>query len=103
MENIGYTGFALSLLKTYLTDRNFKVIVNYEESEICNMKFGVSQGIILGSVLFINYTLTLQFMLNYYNLSHSFNADDTQIYFNLDKKDQCVSKLIVFPMQYKRG
>ena len=32
-------------------------------------------------------------MLNYCNISYNFYADDTHIYFELDSKDQCVSKL----------
>ena len=57
------------------------------------MKYGVPQGTILGPVLFIIYTLTLQYMLSYYNVTYHFYADDTQIYFKLDSKDQCISKL----------
>ena len=38
LENFRITGFALSWFKTYLTDRNFKVKVIDEESEIGNMK-----------------------------------------------------------------
>ena len=44
LECLGITGFALSWLKNYLTDRNFKVIVNDEESELGSMKYGVPQG-----------------------------------------------------------
>ena len=85
--------FALTCFKTYLADRKFKVIVKDKESEIGNMKYEVPQGTIWGAVLFIMYTLTLQYMLNYYNVSYHFYADDTQKYFELDSKYQCVSKL----------
>ena len=44
-------------------------------------------------VIFIIYTLTLQYMLNNYNVLYHFYADDTLIYFKLDSKDPCVSKL----------
>ena len=44
LKNIGITGFAQSCFKTYLTDRNLKVIVNDDESEIGSMKHGVPQG-----------------------------------------------------------
>ena len=44
LENLGITGFALSWFKTYLTDRNFKVIVKDEESKIGIMKYSVPQG-----------------------------------------------------------
>ena len=67
--------------------------MNDEESEIGNMEYEVPQGTISGPVLFIMHTLNLQIMLNYYNVSYHFYADDTQFYFKLDSKNQCVSKL----------
>ena len=48
----------------------------------------------IGPVLFIIFALTLQYMLNFYKVSYNFYADDTRIYFKLDSKDQCVSKLM---------
>ena len=45
--------------------KKFKAIVNDEESEIGSMKYRLPQSTILGHVLFIIYTLTLQYMLNY--------------------------------------
>ena len=65
LENRGTTGFALYWLKTYLTDRSFKVIVNDEEYRIGSMKDEIPQGTFLGPVVFITYTLTLKYMLNY--------------------------------------
>ena len=94
LENPGITGFVLSWFKIYFNDREFKYIVNDGESEISSVKHGVPQGTISGLVLFIIYTLTLQYVLNYYNVSYNFYADDKQIYFKLDSKDQCISKLI---------
>ena len=46
LENPGIIGFSLSWFKSYLTDRNFKGIVNNEECEIGSMKYGVPQGTI---------------------------------------------------------
>ena len=56
------------------------------------MKYGVPQGTDSDPVLFIVYTLTLQYMLNYYNVSHNLYAEVTQLNFKLNSKDQCVSK-----------
>ena len=81
LESLGITGFSLSCSKTYLTGINFIVIVYDEEFELGSMKYGVQQGTISGPVLFIIYTLTLQNMLKYYNVSYHFYADDTQIFF----------------------
>ena len=56
-----------------------------------NMEY--NKNTILGPEVFLIYMLTLQDMLNYYSVSCHFYADDIQIYFKLDSKDQCVSKL----------
>ena len=77
LENLGITGFALSWFKTYLFNRNFKVIVNDEEYKIGSMKYGVPQGTFWGPVLNTIYALTLHYRLNYYNVSYHFYSDDT--------------------------
>ena len=53
LYNLNITRFSLPWFKTYLTDRNFEVIVNDEESKKSGMKYGVPQGKISGPVLFI--------------------------------------------------
>ena len=47
------------------------------------MQFGVPQGTILGPVLFIIYTSSLQNVLKEFEVSFHLYADDTQIYFEL--------------------
>ena len=86
LENLGITEFALSWFKTYFTDTNFVVIVYDEESELGSMKYGVLHGTITFPVLFIIYTLNLQYMFNYYIVSYHFYADGTQIYLKIDSK-----------------
>ena len=39
---------------SYLSERKQKVIINGIESDFCNLKCGVPQGSILGSLLFLN-------------------------------------------------
>ena len=95
LQNLGITGLALSWFETYLKNRKFKVTINGKHSEPGCMKYGVPQGTILGPMLFVVYTLTLQYILEFHNVSYHFYADDTQIYFKCDTKDHCISKLNV--------
>ena len=48
------------------------------------MKYGVPLDKNVGPAMFIVYTLTLQYMLNYYNVTYHSNADDIQIYLKLN-------------------
>ena len=70
LENLGMIGFALSWFKTYLTDRNFKVWVNEEKSDMGSKKYGVPNGTISGPVVLIVYMLTLQYMLSNYSVTY---------------------------------
>ena len=76
------------------------------------MKYRVPQSAIVGPVLLIFYAITLQYVLNYYTLSYNFYADDTQMYFKLNCKFKCDSKLdcvsnavqtCVFENEFKLG
>ena len=78
-ENFGKTLFALSRFRSYLTNRNVRVLEHDEHSEIGNMRHEKSQGTILGAVLFTIHTATLQYKLNNYNVLYHFYADDTQM------------------------
>ena len=95
LSNLGITGLALSWFETYLKNRCFRVTVDSNHSEPGCMKYGVQQGTILGPMLFVIYTLTLQYMLDFHAVSYHFYADDTQIYFRCDTKERCISKLNV--------
>ena len=56
MENVGIHGIALELVRSYLLERNFTVKVGEESSHIFPLEnTGVSQGSILGSLLFLIY------------------------------------------------
>ena len=93
LKDLYISGFALFWFRTYLADRNFKIIVTVEESEIGSMKNGVPHGTITFPALFNIFTLTLHYMLSYYNISYLLYADYTEINFKRDSLDQCVSKL----------
>ena len=80
----GISETALGWLKSYLSDRTFKVVVNGVSSSYCKLSIGVPQGSILGPLLFIMYTRDLEHVITKYGFSVHLYADDTQIYFVFD-------------------
>ena len=80
----GISDVALNWMKSYLTGRTFKVVVNGSSSEYCALSIGVPQGSILGPLLFIMYTRDLEKIITKYGYSVHLYADDTQIYFVFD-------------------
>ena len=80
----GLGGKVIAWLKSYLSNRNFKVTVNGSSSNTCCLTIGVPQGSILGPLLFIMYTKELEQIVSKYRFSIHLYADDTQVYFSFD-------------------
>ena len=80
----GIGRMALKWLKSYLSDRTFKVTVKKGSSSECYLEIGVPQGSILGPLLFILYTKDLEKIVSKYGFTVHLYADDTQIYFAFD-------------------
>ena len=82
----------LSWFKICLTSRYFKVIVNDQNSENCNMKHRVAQYNKLGPAFFNAKTITLQWS---YNMSNPFCILMVigRIHFKHHSNDNCVSHL----------
>ena len=70
LEDLGITGFTLSWLKTYLTDRNFKVIGNDEVSEVGSMKYGIPmvQSQVLYCSFFIRWLCIIRWTFTKYHI-----------------------------------
>ena len=71
----GIHGLALQWIKSYLTNRQFRVQIEDKFSEVKTIDFSVTQGSILGPILFICYANTLQELFTNHN-SLSRYADD---------------------------
>lgn len=80
----GIRGTVEKWLDSYLSDRNFKVVVKNSSSSSCLLEIGVPQGSILGPLLFILYTKDLESIVTKYGFSVHLYADDTQVYFAFD-------------------
>ena len=59
LENKGFDKHALNLIENYLSDRTQRVVLKGIESGWINLKRGVSQGTILGPLLFNIYVKDL--------------------------------------------
>lgn len=77
---IGFTGSAIALISSFLTERVQQVKIENIVSDPLDVKNGVPQGSILGPLLFTIYTLRFYLVLK--NCLYHLYADDTQLYFS---------------------
>ena len=89
----GVEGTALSLLESYLENREQCVAIGESRTEPTTLQYGVPQGSVLGPVLFTVYTGTLAFLLEAHGVSYHFFADDTQLYIKVEDIDEAKHRL----------
>ena len=92
-SDCGVQGTALSLLESYLENREQCVAIGESQSEPTTLQYGVPQGCVLGPGLFTVYTGTLAFLLEAHGVSYHFFADDTQLYFRVEDIDEAKHRL----------
>ena len=78
LEVYGFTYESLKLINSYLTDRKHRMKVNSSYSSFLDLLIGVSQGSILGPLLFNIYISNLFLFLDDNNVASY--ADDTTLY-----------------------
>jgi hypothetical protein len=83
----GVSGKALGWISSYLTNRSQAVKINTSTSSYHTITSGVPQGSVLGPLLFSLYTAPMGQIIQSHGLQYHLYADDTQLYFSFDAKD----------------
>ena len=91
----GISGTALNWVRSYLSNRVQRVKLLDKLGEPFKTDYGVSQGSVLGPLLFTLYTTPLSSVISRQNICHHLYADDTQIYLSLSKTDPEMSPSLV--------
>ena len=100
MKKIGLQSVALLFIKIYLSNRSQQVIINGCLSGDVKVKTGVSQGSVLGPLLFSCDMLPLEDKLKELEINYHFYAHDTVLYFLFGSAlSQCVFDNILTSIQ----
>ena len=78
-QYFGVFGLALSWFKSNLSNRFQFVSASGSNSKLSKLDYGVPQGPVLGTILFLLYTQPLTQILFNHPCPHRFFADDTQL------------------------
>ena len=82
-QRFGFRDLALRWLASYLVDRKQSVRIRSAVSVYSQLCFGVSQGSVLGPVLFSKYVAPVEDIVLSHGLRPMFYADDSQIYLTM--------------------
>ena len=78
--SFGISGTIFKCLISYLNNSTQSVSVGDINSSFLLLKYGVPQGSVLGSILFILYSQPVSDKIREYNISYQKFADDTQLH-----------------------
>ena len=95
LEEIGIADKALNLLKSYITNITYRTLINDIQSDEFQLKYGVTQGSVLGPLLFLIYLRPLSLLISKFpQIKFNIFADDIIIYLILPLKNNDNSSLI---------
>ena len=86
LHGFGINNDVISWVKSFLTNRTQKVVLDGEESESCPVMSGVPQGSVLGPCLFLMYINDMPDMIE---SNIRLFADDTIIYLTVTNQTDC--------------
>ena len=81
IENLGIKGNLLKWIKSYLSGRNQRVILNGKKSDVLSINSGVPQGSILGPIFFLIFINDIVYEIG---CTIKLFADDTSIYITIE-------------------
>ena len=89
-KRYGITGHALDWLKSYLQERNQRVVIDETYSDPRVIRCGVPQGSVLGPLLFSLYYAPLEDVIKSHGIEMMMYADDSQLYIILKRSNRSV-------------
>ena len=95
LEHYGFRGAINDWFRSYLTDRQQKVVINGFESANRTMNHGVPQGSVLGPILFLIYINDLHKCIKYSTTYHF--ADDTNL-LNISKDYKTLQRRVNYDL-----
>ena len=87
----GFSGTALSLIESYLSNRFQHVTIDNQSSIPLLITTGVPQGSVLGPLLFSLYTSPISNIFANSKVKFHLYADDTQLYISFSSQDSVTS------------
>ena len=84
IESLGIKGNFLLWVKSYLSGRKQRVVINGKESTVLDLKAGVPQGSILGPLFFL---IFINYIVNDIGCRIKLFADDTSLYIIIEHPD----------------